>query len=285
MKRNIFEKDEKMTDKPNTKLTGMFVLTALFVLIGTFLMINKDNLVSHTLKYVMYFDGSVKGLSVGAPVVLNGVPVGRVSNISLLTDVKNLSFKIPVTIEINANSFQDKQMNAGDSPWRIEYYTRKSQIELFHELIQKGLRGRLITQSILTGQMMIELSFYPDTPIILRGGKDGEMEIPTLPSSLMEFSKTLQNLPIHKIAVNFLDVLEELRSLLKTFNETLPVTAKNVSDITQNVNSLTSPDSQTVSDLNRLLNESAAAARSLHDWADYLERHPEALLKGKGGYR
>ena len=274
-----------MTDKPNTKLTGMFVLTALFVLVGTFLMINKDNLVSHTLKYVMYFDGSVKGLSVGAPVVLNGVPVGRVSNISLLTDVKNLSFKIPVTIEINANSFQDKQMNAGDSPWRIEYYTRKSQIELFHELIQKGLRGRLITQSILTGQMMIELSFYPDTPIILRGGKDGEMEIPTLPSSLMEFSKTLQNLPIHKIAVNFLDVLEELRSLLKTFNETLPVTAKNVSDITQNVNSLTSPDSQTVSDLNRLLNESAAAARALHDWADYLERHPEALLKGKGGYR
>lgn len=274
-----------MTDKPNTKLTGMFVLTALFVLVGTFLMINKDNLVSHTLKYVMYFDGSVKGLSVGAPVVLNGVPVGRVSNISLLTDVKNLSFKIPVTIEINSRSFQDKQMYAGNSPWRIEYYTRKSQIELFHELIQKGLRGRLITQSILTGQMMIELSFYPDTPIILRGGKDGEMEIPTLPSSLMEFSKTLQNLPIHKIAVNFLDVLEELRSLLKTFNETLPVTAKNVSDITQNVNSLTSPDSQTVSDLNRLLNESAAAARSLHDWADYLERHPEALLKGKGGYR
>ena len=274
-----------MTDKPNTKLTGMFVLTALFVLIGTFLMINKDNLASHTLKYVMYFDGSVKGLSVGAPVVLNGVPVGRVSNISLLTDIKNLTFKIPVTIEINSRSFQDKQMYAGNSPWRIEYYTRKSQIELFHELIQKGLRGRLITQSILTGQMMIELSFYPDTPIILRGGKDGEMEIPTLPSSLMEFSKTLQNLPIHKIAVNFLDVLEELRSLLKTFNETLPVTAKNVSDITQNVNSLTSPDSQTVSDLNRLLNESAAAARSLHDWADYLERHPEALLKGKGGYR
>lgn len=274
-----------MTDKPNTKLTGMFVLTALFVLIGTFLMINKDNLVSHTLKYVMYFDGSVKGLSVGAPVVLNGVPVGRVSNISLLTDIKNLTFKIPVTIEINSRSFQDKQMYAGNSPWRIEYYTRKSQIELFHELIQKGLRGRLITQSILTGQMMIELSFYPDTPIILRGGKDGEMEIPTLPSSMMELTKTLQNLPIHKIAVNFLDVLEELRSLLKTFNETLPVTAKNVSDITQNVNSLTSPDSQTVSDLNRLLNESAAAARSLHDWADYLERHPEALLKGKGGYR
>ena len=274
-----------MTDKPNTKLTGMFVLTALFVLVGTFLMINKDNLASHTLKYVMYFDGSVKGLSVGAPVVLNGVPVGRVSNISLLTDIKNLTFKIPVTIEINSRSFQDKQMYAGNSPWRIEYYTRKSQIELFHELIQKGLRGRLISQSILTGQMMIELSFYPDTPIILRGGADDEMEIPTLPSSMMELTKTLQNLPLHKIAVNFLDVLEELRSLLKTFNEAMPATAKNVSDITQNINSLTSPDSQTVSDLNRLLNESAAAARSLHDWADYLERHPEALLKGKGGYR
>lgn len=273
-----------MSQKINTKLTGMFVLTAAFILIGTFLLMNRDNLSSHSLKYVLYFEDSVKGLSVGAPVVLNGVPVGRVSNISLITDVKDLSFKIPVTIEINTNSFQQRKTNRADSLWKIEYSSRSSQIQMMHELIEKGLRARLITQSILTGQMMVELSFYPDTKPVFRGGKESIPEIPTLPSSIAEITKTFQNLPIHKMAINLNETLSELRTLLQTINAKAPQTTANVTSISQNVNEILSPNSQTVTDLNRFLKEAAAAAQSLHNWADYLERHPEALLRGKGGY-
>lgn len=273
-----------MDQKNNIKLTGMFVLTAIFILVGTFLLMNRDNLSSHSLKYVLYFEDSVKGLSVGAPVVLNGVPVGRVSNISLITDVKDLSFKIPVTIEINTHSFQERQSKGVDSLWKIEYFSRKSQIQMMQKLIEKGLRARLITQSILTGQMMVELSFYPDTKPVFRGGKENIPEIPTLPSSIAEITKTFQNLPIHKMAVNLNDTLIELRTLLRTINENAPQTTANVTSISKNVNAILSPNSPTVTDLNRFLKEAASAAQSLHNWADYLERHPEAILKGKGGY-
>ena len=271
-----------MNEKPNVRLIGMFVLTAAFVLIGTFLLINRDNLSSNSVKYVLYFDGSVKGLSVGSAVVFNGVPVGRVENIALLTDMKDLSFKIPVTIEISTKNFHGTERRHPESLWSIERYMRHSQMELFHELIAKGLRARLITQSILTGQMMIELSFFPDSKAVFRG-TDPATEIPTVPSSMAEFSKTFQNLPIHQTVVNLNDALQSLNTLLKTVNANAPELLAEIENVSQNVNLLLAPNSQTVTDLNRFLREASMTAQSLRSWADYLERHPEALLKGKGG--
>ena len=80
-----------MSQKNNIKLTGMFVLTAVFILIGTFLLMNRDNLSSHSLKYVLYFEDSVKGLSVGAPVVLNGIELQRDDNRVLSTKLESLT--------------------------------------------------------------------------------------------------------------------------------------------------------------------------------------------------
>ena len=72
-----------MSQKANPRLIGVFILIAFFVSIGTFFMMNRDRFFSHTTKYVLYFQGSVKGLNVGSPVVFNGVPIGRIINISL----------------------------------------------------------------------------------------------------------------------------------------------------------------------------------------------------------
>lgn len=94
-----------MSQKANPRLIGVFILIAFFVSIGTFFMMNRDRFFSHTTKYVLYFQGSVKGLNVGSPVVFNGVPIGRIINISLVTDMQTLEIKIPVIIETNANSF------------------------------------------------------------------------------------------------------------------------------------------------------------------------------------
>lgn len=269
-----------MNNTPNKRLIGAFVTIAFILLFGTFLLIKRDVLSTRTTSFVMFFEGSVKGLSVGAPVVFNGVPIGRVSNIALTANIQDLSFQIPVTVEIYSDNFSEKRKHK--SFWDMDFYQKNDQKVIFHQLIQKGLRARLIMQSILTGQMMIELSFYPDTKIILRGS--GRIpEIPTLPSSFVEMSRIFQNLPIHQIATNLNTFLQQLNTLLLSVNNETPTLFANINSISKNVNMLISPDSQTVLDLNRLLKDSAFAAQSLRNWADYLERHPEALLKGKGG--
>ncbi len=73
-----------MSQKANPRLIGVFILIAFFVSIGTFFMMNRDRFFSHTTKYVLSCQGSVKGLNVGSPVVFNGVPIGRIINISFV---------------------------------------------------------------------------------------------------------------------------------------------------------------------------------------------------------
>ena len=283
-----------MTTQPNKRLIGIFIVLAFVLLTGTFVLIKRDVWSTRTTKYVMYFEGSVKGLSVGAPVVFNGVPVGRVTSVTLAANLQDMTFQIPVTVEINSENFveQKKQKKL----WKLRFSHRRSQQEIFQSMIEKGLRARLIMQSLLTSQMMIELSFFPGTPVVLQGS--GNLpEIPTIPSSLTELSRTLQNLPIHQIATNLNKVLEQTNVFLTTLNGKTPVlmddvratladlrgTLGDISQTGKNVDMLISPDSQTVLDLNRLLRDAAYAAQSLRNWADYLERHPEALIKGKGG--
>lgn len=279
-----------MSQKANPRLIGVFILIAVFVSIGTFFLMNRDRFFSQTMKYVLYFQGSVKGLNIGSPVVFNGVPVGRVINISLVTDMQTLEVRIPVTIETNANSFiilsKKKRINPRAGNEEIRRFTE--------EMIAKGLRARLIPQSILTGQMMIDLSYLPGTPVILTPTSLKTIQIPTLPSISDELAKTLQKMPLDETFKRLNKVLEETDKLIAALNGDVPEIIKEMRKITHSVESITKKadktldsfdeDSRTMLDLNQMLRDFSAAAASLRNWADYLERHPEALLKGKGGY-
>ena len=279
-----------MSQKANPRLIGVFILIAVFVSIGTFFLMNRDRFFSQTMKYVLYFQGSVKGLNIGSPVVFNGVPVGRVINISLVTDMQTLEVRIPVTIETNANSFiilsKKKRINPRAGNEEIRRFTE--------EMIAKGLRARLIPQSILTGQMMIDLSYLPGTPVILTPTSLKTIQIPTLPSISDELAKTLQKMPLDETFKRLNKVLEETDKLVAALNGDVPEIIKEMRKITHSVESITKKadktldsfdeDSRTMLDLNQMLRDFSAAAASLRNWADYLERHPEALLKGKGGY-
>lgn len=298
--------------KANPKLIGVFILAAFFIFIATFLLINRDRFFSRSIKYVLYFQGSIKGLNVGSPVVFNGVPIGRVIRISLVTDVQTLQIRIPVYIETNKNSFI--VLNAGNR-------SSEKDIRIFTEkMIAKGLRAKLENQSLLTGQMMIGLSYYPDTPVILQGNNPKIIEIPTLPSTSEELLQTLQKLPLQKTLTNLNVLLSEADGLLKMINSDSPDVIKDVSlmmdalrDVAQKTrkalgsfdnvaheventlevfnNSMKSfdnsvksfhEDSPTMLDLNKMLRDFSTAARSLQNLTDYLERHPESLLRGKG---
>ena len=184
---------------------GIFSMLALVLLVtgvgllasGVFFRDNED--------YVLYFEGSVAGLSVGAPVVFRGVPLGRVASISLVAHDKDEAITIPVGIEI----FERNIRHLGTSG-RVTDAVRD---EMIRRMVQQGLRARIALVSLLTGQARIELDFFPDTPIRFRSADPGS-EIPTLSSPLEEFSRALSKINLDKIAHNFLHALENFNTII-----------------------------------------------------------------------
>ena len=275
-----------MVQKANTKLIGTFVLTAFFIFIATFLLINRDRFFSRSIKYVLYFQGSIKGLNVGSQVVFNGVPIGRVVGISLITNMQTMEIQTPVYIETNEKSFIVTNTR-GRSKEDLQEFTDK--------MIAKGLRAKLVSQSFLTGQMMVAMGFYPDTPVVLQKHNPKMVEIPTVPSTGEELLQTFQKLPLQETLENLNRLLVETNRLVQFVNGDSPEMVKNVLSMTASLSSAAGKaeralssfdeDSRTMMDLNKMFRDFSSAAQSLRNWSDYLERHPEALLRGKGGSR
>ena len=275
-----------MVQKANPKLIGSFVIAAFFIFIAVFLLVNQNSFFSKTQKYVLYFQGSIRGLNVGSQVVFNGVPFGRVIGISLVTDIKTMDFQIPVYIETNKNSFIIKD---------LPDISRESIREFTEKLIAKGLRAKLENQNLLTGQKIIGISFQPDTPVVLHNYNPKMIEIPTLPSTSEELLQTFQRLPLQQTVENLNKLLQDADKLVRVIDKDSPEVMKNIVEITSNLASVSEQaekalgsfkeDSRTMLDLNKMLRDFSSAAQSLRNWADYLERHPEALIRGKGGIR
>jgi len=347
-----------MAKQVSKTVIGTFVISGIVMLIAGVIILGSGAMFKKTNKYVMFFEKSVKGLSVGSKVVWLGVEIGSVSSIVLDADPVKLSVNVPVIIEVDPSLMKIRGEKARDTT------------EQLRRLIEKGLRARLATQSYVTGQLMIEVGFYPDTPVRLTGLEPGYPEIPTVMSSMDELADKFQDLPIDQIANKLLGVIGKVdkalgeadiaeisrnlnmatknlnglitdadrlvnnadgqlmnisegieatvdetqkalknasrniravsadaRKLLKnTDGQIQPVgkraqealvSARKALDQTRNtlvtINGFVGERSDTRHKLNASLDEIAAAARSLHSLMDYLERHPEALLKGKGG--
>lgn len=273
-----------MMQKANPRTIGIFILTAFFIFIATFLLINRNTFFSRSIKYVMYFQGSIKGLNVGSPVMFNGVPIGRVIRISLVTDEDTMEIHIPVYVEVNEKNFIVRSASG---------VNKKDIREFTDEMISRGLRAKLENSSLLTGQMMIGLGYYPDTPVFFHKHNPKMIEIPTLPSTSEAFVQTIQKLPLRQMVLNMNTLLTEANALVQSINRDTPAVMKDVSVLTHSLSQVAKKtetalnsfdeDSRTMMDLNKMLRDFSSAAQSLRNWADYLERHPEALIRGKGG--
>ncbi len=280
-----------MSDKVHKKRIGLFLFIGficLFGIIGTFvienIMPNNKNL------FVMFFNESVKGLNVGSPVVLEGVEVGKVTRISLETNPETLTFSIPVFVRFT-------QDNRTSSMLKTMFQSHRSREEIINKLIQKGLRARLVTQNFLTGQLMIELVMLPDTPVkmIETPQTRGLLQIPTVLSTIGELSKGIQDLPLKEMVNKFNNILDILSdripvimpqmSLLgENLNEAVPAfvgLTERLSGTVQKLDGQIPNTEQTINHFNMTLDNISRAARSFKNLTDYLERHPEALLKGK----
>ena len=164
-----------------------------------------------------------------------------------------------------------------DSRQSINYSaTYGAKENILNALIEKGLRARLTTQSYLTGQLMIELEMLPDTPVILHSMRQNKnfLEIPTVLSPLGVISKGIQNVPL-KASV------EQFNKFFASLNEEMPNIRKVVHSMNKVISGNAAATSETIDNFNEAAINVSQAAKALRNFADYLERHPESLLKGK----
>jgi len=228
-----------MNRKANKTIIGAFVIGAVGLLVVAVTVFGSGSLFKKTDKYILFFDGSIKGLSVGAPVIFRGVKIGNISDISLVFDPKIQKVLIPVVIDVELARVKG-------IPDRIGYPN-------YNNWIKEGLRGRLEIQNFITGQLMIAFDFYPDKPAKLHGINNEYPELPALPIS-PDIFEVMDEIPVKEIASNLEQTVAGLNRIV---------------------------NSEGVSELDKTLHEATEAARSMRLFIEYLEQHPEALIKGK----
>lgn len=266
---------------------------------------------SQKFRWILYFTGSVRGLSPGAPVEFKGIRVGSVVDVRLEGDRKSGQFRIPVLIDL-----EPERMTVIGEGGIGRVITRDMHTEAIQRWIDTGLRARLKSGSLITGQLFVDMDFHPDQKAIIRG--DGNYpEIPTIPSKLEEITRSLtglldkvQGLPLEELTVSLTNTVksaerllgsEEIPNALKSLDQTLATLNRLMKNVDQNiapearsvlveanktlktVREALAPDSPLRYDLETTLQELAGAARSIRLLAEYLESNPNALIYGKGG--
>ena len=254
--------------------------------------------ITETATFVLRFEGSVRGLSVGAPVEYRGIRVGTVKAIELGADPQNKGIVGPVVlIDLEPQRTEtyediDETATGQKSISRFE----KDPVGRVGLLVERGLRARLQTGSLLTGQLFVEVALFPDAEpaVMFTGGR--YPEIPTLPNALegiiasvnkildrvekADLQGTLTNL--NALMVSTTRLASTLEKDMPKLSAELLATLQTAHSALASLEATTSADGEIGSELQTALKEISAAARSLRVMAEDLERHPEALIKGKG---
>ncbi len=194
-----------MAKPANKTRIGLFVVGAVSLAILAVAVFGSGSFFTDKRYYVMFFDGTVKGLTVGSPVMFRGVRIGSVSDISLLFNSSNMTVKVPVIVEFEPGKV--KRIGESDDDDSADYIKK---------LVAKGLRAQLQLQSFVTGQLMIAIDFFPSTPAQYVGLVDDYPEIPTTPSSMEQITKTLENLPIKEFVEKLTKTVDGLNKLVNS---------------------------------------------------------------------
>ena len=196
-----------MAKRSNPKLIGAFVVSALALAIAGAIAFGGTQFLVTKHRAILYFEGSVAGLNVGAPVNFRGVKVGTVTNIEINYDIDKQTLEIPVEIEI--------------IPDLIHVTSGQRSERNIQKLVERGLRAQLVVQSLVTGQASVEFDFHPETPIHLVGGTTGLPELPTIPSSMAALQanvtavlEKLSKMPLDQISQQVSDAIGELQQTL-----------------------------------------------------------------------
>ena len=219
--------------------------------------------------YLLVFKQSVRGLTLGAPVEIGGIQIGEVTGIQAQFDAKTAEFSVPVTVSLDPGRFGVRFLNF---PKSESIATDRQRI--MDMLVARGLRAELKTGNLISGSLLVAINFFPDEPAAKLDWSQNPVALPTI-SGKIEAIEDSVGLLLKQLDKTITNLDLTVASARGTFT--------NASQLIGNVNHLVEPDSVLDAELDNLLKEGGGAARSLRVLADYLERHPEALIRGKTG--
>ena len=244
-----------MTKKINPKLIGGFVVGAIVLVVAGVMIFGSGKFFAEKHRWVLFFPGSVKGLTVGAPVTLEGVNIGTVTDVKVVFDRETLKFYAPVYVEV----FPDRIKDIG------EYVAKEDPDpeEVMKALVQRGLRGQLDLQSLVTGKLQVSFAMHPGSEIYYAGIDKGVTEIPTLPTTMQQLAKTLENIDLKGMAEDIRKTLAaieklatspELAEAVTSLNKTLQDFGKLARNVDSRVGPLTTSIEETMRDTQKLVN-------------------------------
>lgn len=297
-----------MSKQANPATIGIFVLGGFILSVSIVILLNSGGFYRDKHDFVMYFDGSVNGLNIGAPVTMRGVQIGIVKRISLIHNYAKGKIIIPVVAEFYPDNITHVDQSHGPTH------------ETVRKLVEKfGLRAQLQTQSIITGQLYVQLDYHPGTAYkYYSDDADETIEVPVIPSTLEVLEKRFEKLELSALvedmssAANAVSqlvskpeliqsvqqleaTLAAMRSLVHSIdNKVIPLSSKidlllnglqdTVSKIDAaavNIQELSDEESPTLYKFNTTLDELTRTTKAMRRLADMLENHPEVLIHGK----
>ena len=315
-----------MSVKANPTVIGAFLLGVIVLIVTGLMVFGGGRFFTETVTYVAYFPETVSGLNDGASVDFRGVKVGVVRRVEVQLDAQDLSVSIPAYLQLQRRRIREI---GGTIP----------KDDLIPELIARGLRAQLQLQSIVTGQLSVQLDILPDQPARYVDTLGEFPEMPTIPSTMQKFAETMESISIQEMVNDAREVLVGLKNLINSqelagilvginqlvnsrellgvvrhadeaiddvqslisnidrqagslsksieytlaeVNETLDGIRKTLDSARQSL-SIAAEGSPMRYELEKMLSELTAAARSVRLLAEYLERNPDALVRGKPG--
>jgi paraquat-inducible protein B len=257
--------------------------------------------------YLLVFKESVRGLPVGAPVDLRGVTVGEVTKIDVALDPGNSEISIPVRIQLYPERLGI--LHRG----KAQQVKPPNSRALLDSLVARGFRAEVKNGSLLTGQLFVALDFYPKAKPSKIDWSTNPPRFPVVPGSmdqlqekLMQIARKIEKIPLEELAgdarktLRSLDatlksaekllknvdgaVVPEARSVLMEARQSLEDVRKTLGEARKTLggaNQVLAGDAPVQLDLRETLREVSRAAQSLRVLGDYLEQHPESLIRGK----
>lgn len=239
------------------------------------------------LKMVVLFNESLKGLVPGSPVDFQGITLGEVSDIWVEMDPAKHAIWMPVEIRLYPERLKLRARDKNRTKLSDE-----ARRQLLDGLVANGLRAQMRSGNLLTGQLYVALDFFPSVEKASINWASEVPELPTVPgrmeeiqASLKSIAGRLEKLPIEQIGSDLRQTLQAASGLLNRLNtQVTPQITAALIEARQAVSSaqgLVAANKPLLEDSHEAIRELARTAKTLRSLADYLERHPEALIRGK----
>ena len=237
------------------------------------------------LRVLVSFDGSVRGLEVGAPVMAQGLPIGRVTDFRLVVDAAAHTVRVPVTIEVDV-----ARLGLVNQPAE-----EVGKGNLLRKLVALGLRAQLRSSSLITGSMYVALDFFPNAPPAEVVETDTYPQVPTVGTDMENITRSVGQvldkiaaLPLDQVVSDVQGTLGAAQKLLRDADTrsgpllaSLQETSQAAQLVLKSLGNSYGSDSQVRGELASLLRQLQDTARSVKALASYLEQHPESLIRGK----